>query len=469
MIKVSTQWVSRALSGSMVGGAIDIDKVSTDTRAIESGSLFIALKGANFDAHEFIEQAIEKGAAAVVVDHQMDLNVPQIVVENTTSALGALGAAVKAQLQPKTIAITGSVGKTTVKEMCAAILSRLGNVLATKGNFNNEIGVPLTLLRLDESHDYAVIEQGANHPGEIAYTTGLSKPDVCMINNVAAAHLEGFIDLYGVARAKGEIFTFSPEDSVAVVNCDSEFCDYWLRRLKNRPIRKFAQSKDKQVDVWVENTCMDEFGCATFDLYAINNGVQENVLIQLPVPGQHNIKNALAAASVTLSVGATMTDIALGLREMRPVAGRVNLNKVNDNLTVIDDSYNANLESAKAAVNLLTENAGYKILILGDMGELGPEARIYHEQVGTYAKEQGIDRLFTLGVLSQHASEMFNGNGKHFSSRAQLLEFVYNNVDVAKQKVTVLVKGSRSAKMELVVEALIGHFDNQHHDTLEAS
>lgn len=462
MITVSTQWISRAVSGSMIGGAIDIDKVSTDTRTIEPGALFIALKGANFDGHKFVNLAIEKGAAAVVVDHKMDIQVPQIVVEDTTAALGALGAAIKAQLRPKTIAITGSVGKTTVKEMAAAILSRLGNVLATQGNFNNEIGVPLTLLRLEPQHDYAVIELGANHPGEIAYTTGLTKPDVCMINNVAAAHLEGFVDLYGVARAKGEIFTFSQEDTVAVVNCDSEYCDYWLRRLKDRPVRRFALSSDKQVDVWVDNICMDEYGCATFDLYSKNNGVQENILVQLAVPGKHNIKNALAAASVCLSVGATMTDIALGLRKMKPVNGRVNLIKVQKNLTVIDDTYNANVESAKAAVNLLNENAGMKIMILGDMAELGLDARVYHEEVGNYAKEQGIDRLFTLGVLSQNASEMFNGNGKHFSSRAQLLEYVYANVDISKQKVTILVKGSRSAKMERVVEAIVGHYDDSH-------
>ncbi len=467
MITVSTQWISRVLSASMIGGAVEIDQVSTDTRTIEPGALFIALKGANFDGHKFIDQAIEKGASAVVVDHQMDIKVPQLVVKDTKAALGALGAAIKAQIRPKTIAITGSVGKTTVKEMAAAILSRLGNVLATQGNFNNEIGVPLTLLRLEPQHDYAVIELGANHPGEIAYTTGLTKPDVCIINNVAAAHLEGFIDVYGVARAKGEIFTFSPEEAVAVVNCDSEYSDYWLRRLKDRPVRRFAMHGDKQVDVWVDNICMDEFGCATFDLYANNNGVQENILVQLLVPGKHNIKNALAAASVCLAVGASMTDIALGLREMKPVAGRVNLVKVNKNLTVIDDTYNANVESAKAAVNLLNESLGRKIMILGDMAELGLDARVYHEEVGTYAKEQGIDNLYTLGVLSQNASEMFNGNGKHFSSRAQLLEFIYGNIDADKQKVTILVKGSRSAKMERVVEAIVGHYDNEH-PTMEA-
>jgi UDP-N-acetylmuramoyl-tripeptide--D-alanyl-D-alanine ligase len=472
MIKVSSQWICRALSATMIGGALDIDEVSTDTRTINPGALFIALKGPNFDGHRFAEQAIKSGASAILVDHELDVTVPQIVVIDTTEALGALGAAIKAQLQPKTIAITGSVGKTTVKEMVAAILSRLGNVLATKGNFNNEIGVPLTLLRLEPQHDYAVIELGANHPGEIGYTTGLTKPDVCMINNVAAAHLEGFIDLYGVARAKGEIFTFSQADTIAVVNCDSEYSDYWLRRLKDRPVRKFAMSSnmsaDKQVDVWVDNICMDEYGCATFDLYSKNDGVQENIMVQLVVPGRHNINNALAAASVCMSVGASLTDISLGLRQMKPVTGRVNLIKVSPSLTVIDDTYNANVESAKAAIDLLVDNAGQKVLVLGDMAELGLDARVYHEEVGDYAKAQGIDRLFTLGVLSQNASEMFNGSGKHFSSRKLLLEHLHQTLDAGQQKVTVLVKGSRSAKMELVVEALVAHYTNPPIITQEA-
>ena len=496
MIKVSTQWICKALSAHMVGNALggapsevmEIDKVSTDTRFIEPGALFIALRGPNFDGHRFVEQAIEKGAAAIVVDHQLDVDVPQIVVKDTTLALGALGAAVKAQLQPKTIGITGSVGKTTVKEMTAAIMSRLGNVLATKGNFNNEIGVPLTLLRLEPQHQYAVIELGANHPGEIAHTTTLVKPDVCMINNVAEAHLEGFVDLYGVARAKGEIFTHSPDDSVAVVNLDCNYCDYWLRKLKGRAVKRFAMSGDKDVDVWVDNIRLDEYGCATFDLYQQTGKEQitqeqpskdktpEKIEVQLSVPGMHNVNNALASASVCMSLGATMTDVSEGLREMQPVVGRVNLIKISPQLTVIDDTYNANVESAKAAIDLLVETAGLKVLVLGDMAELGLNARVYHEEVGIYAKELGIDRLFTLGVLSQNASEMFNGDGKHFSARALLLQRLFEVVelhlsqaiDEGTQKITVLVKGSRSAKMELVVKALVDNYDVAQQNPREA-
>ncbi|MFT5163918.1 MAG: UDP-N-acetylmuramoyl-tripeptide--D-alanyl-D-alanine ligase, partial [Alteromonadaceae bacterium] len=338
MITVTTGWISRALSAVLSGADIDISNISTDTRNIRQGDLFVALKGHNFDGHQFVSAAIEKGAVAVIVDHPLDVTIAQILVEDTTRALGALSRAIKAQMSHQTIAITGSVGKTTVKEMVASVLSRRGNVLATKGNFNNEIGVPLTLLRLTPEHDYAVIELGANHPGEIAYSTGLVQPNVTLINNVAAAHLEGFIDLYGVARAKGEIFTNSGDDAIAVVNVDSDYSDYWLSRLKNRLVTRFSMNVNKDATVWVENISLDEYGYATFTLchlggsmairHSLTNGltsgdqttdvkvktVQANsVEVHLAVPGRHNVNNALAAASVCLSCGVELADISLGL------------------------------------------------------------------------------------------------------------------------------------------------------------
>lgn len=469
MIKVTTQWISRVVEGLMIGGSVSIDNVSTDTRTITPGSLFIALRGGNFDGHRFVEQAIEKGAVAVIVDQQLKIKVPQIVVENTTRALGALGAGIKNQLRPKTVAITGSMGKTTVKEMVAAVLSRLGNVLATAGNFNNEIGVPLTLLRLEEQHDFAVMELGANHRGEIAYTTGLTQPDVCMINNIAPAHLEGFGDIDGIARAKAEIFEHSSDECVAVVNCDVSYSKRWLSKMSGREVIKYSIDKSKDVDMWVDNICLDEFGCATFDLCRKSDGINENALVQLNVPGLHNVANALAAACVCVSLGASLLDISLGLVQMQPVKGRVNLLKVNTHLTVIDDTYNANVDSAKAAIDLLKQTAGHTIVVLGDMAELGLNARSYHEEVGVYAKEQGINHLLSLGVLSQNASDGFGDKAKHFSTREQLLSHLYQLINQASQKVTVLVKGSRSAKMELVVSALENHFDMEKHDSREAS
>ena len=469
MIKVTTQWICRVTEGSMVGGSVSIDSVSTDTRTIDTGALFIALRGGNFDGHQFVDQAIEKGAAAVIVDHKLDVDVPQIVVADTTRALGALGAAVKNQINLKTVAITGSMGKTTVKEMVAAVLSRLGDVLATAGNFNNDIGVPLTLLRLDEQHDYAVMELGANHRGEIAYTTGLVQPDVCMINNIAPAHLEGFGDIDGVARAKAEIFEHSSDDCVAVVNCDVTYSKRWLNKMADRKVVKYSIDKTKDVDVWVDNICLDEFGCATFDLCRKANGINENILVQLNVPGQHNVANALAASCVCMSLGASLLDVSLGLAQMQPVKGRVNLIKVNDHLTIIDDTYNASVESVKAGIDLLKQTAGHTIVALGDMAELGLNARSYHEEVGIYAKEQDINHLCSLGVLSQNATEGFGENGKHFSTRAQLMPHLYQLINQASQKVTVLVKGSRSAKMEMVVAALENHYDVEKHNSREAS
>jgi len=448
--------------GELLGADDVINSISTDTRNLHKGDLFVALEGENFDGHKFAAQAVSKGACALIVERQLDIDVPQIIVEDTTRALGELSAAVKAQMQHKTIAITGSVGKTTVKEMVASILSQLGNVLFTQGNFNNQIGVPLTLLRLTPAHDFAVIELGANHPGEIAYTTGLTNPDVTLINNVAAAHLEGFVDLHGVARAKGEIFTHSGENAIAVLNCDSDYTDYWLRRLEQRPVLRFSMDAAKEVDVWVKNIQLDAFGCATFTIYHKQQSSIETVEVTLSSPGRHNVNNALAAAGVCLSVGASLADIASGLSQMKPVNGRVNLIKLSDHLTVIDDTYNANVESAKAAIDLLAVNEGQTILVFGDMAELGQDARVYHETVGQYAKQQKIDHLITLGVLSQNASAVFNGNGLHFSSREQLLQQLANllaDSDQAKQnptkKVTILVKGSRSAKMELVVAGLV--------------
>lgn len=299
-----------------------------------------------------------------------------------------------------------------------------------------------------------------------------------MINNIAPAHLEGFGDIDGVARAKAEIFKHSSDECVAVVNCDVSYSQRWLSKLADRQVIKYSTDKSKDVDVWVDNICLDEFGCATFDLCRKSNGISENILVQLSVPGMHNVANALGAACLCLSLGASLTDISLGLVQMQPVKGRVNLIKVSDHLTVIDDSYNANVESVKAGIDLLKQTAGHTIVVLGDMAELGLNARSYHEEVGVYAKEQGINHLLSLGVLSQNASDGFvqqneqdkqAEKGKHFSTRAQLLPHLYQLINQASQKVTVLVKGSRSAKMELVVSALENHYDVEKHNSREAS
>ncbi|KGK01173.1 UDP-N-acetylmuramoyl-tripeptide--D-alanyl-D-alanine ligase [Thalassotalea sp. ND16A] len=434
-----------------------ITSVCTDSRQLAKDDLFIALKGPNFDGHRFVEQAASIGCTAALVESEQQLSgqrLPQIVVNDCYQAMGKLAAYVKATLNPKTVAITGSSGKTTVKEMVAAILSRLGTVLATKGNFNNEIGVPLTLLRLEPQHEFAVIELGANHIGEIAYTTGLTKPDVAVINNIAAAHLEGFGDMCGVARAKGEIFEGLGPNGVALYNQDTPYAHKWQWRLENKTVRKF--SCENTADVYCTNIRMNGKGCSSFTL----NTDLGNIDIDVPVPGKHNVCNAVAAATIALEFGASLTDIQAGLSGMSPVKGRLNLIHLVNDFTLIDDSYNANVESTKAAVELLASYPGRSILVLGDMAELGEEARAYHQEIGEHALHHQVDNLLTLGVLSQSTSAVFEQDGRHFSSRDLLVEHLANLLKDEQQPITVLVKGSRSARMELVVNDIKGWREN---------
>ncbi|MDX3772549.1 UDP-N-acetylmuramoyl-tripeptide--D-alanyl-D-alanine ligase [Chromatiaceae bacterium AAb-1] len=448
MIRLRCSEIAALLNATFTGQDCDITTVSTDSRTIGEGALFIALKGPNFDGSAFIRDVAGKGAAAVITEQPVALELPQIIVPDSRLALGVLSAEIKKRLALKTVAVTGSAGKTTTKEMIAAILGRTGKVLATAGNFNNDIGVPLTLLRLTEEHHYAVLELGANHPGEIAYTTSLVKPDVAVLLNVAPSHLEGFGDVFGVARAKGEIFSGLSESGVAVIPAGSEYTEYWSRRLQQTQVKTFAIAAP--ADYYADNLVLDTQGCASFELHCAAG----YCFVQLTVPGKHNVANALAAAAAAIACGATLADVQLGLSQMKAVKGRTNIVQLNEQIRLIDDTYNANVESVKAAVDLLAAYSGFRVLILGDMAELGENARLYHEEIGLYAKNAGINLLFTLGVLSQSASDLFNGQGAHFSSRQALLSRLIPLIN-EQQEVTLLVKGSRSAKMELVVQDLL--------------
>lgn len=452
MISLCLADIAQAVDGELIGDNITIDNINTDSRALQSGEMFLALKGPNFDGHRFLNQVIELGCGAVIVDHRCEVNIPQIIVSDTHKALGKIAAYVKDKVGPKTVAITGSSGKTTVKEMVAAILSRLGKVLATQGNFNNDIGVPLTLLRLEEQHDFAVVELGANHMGEIAYTSALVKPDVAIINNIAAAHLEGFGDLCGVARAKGEIFEGLNSDGMAIYNKDCKLANKWQWRLTDKEVRLF--SCYTAADCFCSDFVLDANGCASFKL----NTYKGNAQIKLTVPGKHNVCNAVAAATIALEFGASLDDIRLGLAEMSPVQGRLNLHQLSENFKLIDDTYNANVESIKAATDLLASYSGRRILILGDMGELGTQARSYHQEVGEYAKQCKIDDLLTIGVLSQSTADAFKGH--HFSERTQLMRCLLSLLENEQQPISILVKGSRSARMENVVKDIINWRNN---------
>ncbi len=485
MISIAFSTLARITNGQLIvdetKAQLTIEQLLIDSRAmdknIDKNCAFLALKGANFDGHRFCEQVVSKGCKLLIVDHHLaelaDTDIAQLIVSDTRIALGQIAAYVKEILAPKTVGITGSSGKTTVKEMVAAILSRLGKVLATDGNFNNDIGVPLTLLRLDASHDFAVIEMGANHIGEIAYTTGLTKPDVAVINNIAAAHLEGFGDLCGVARAKGEIFSGLNDDGVALYNQDTKYTSKWQWRLTNKKVRTFScvsSSHENQASCYSEDVSLDSNGCASFTLQTKAGSCR----IRLTIPGKHNVFNAVAAACIALEFGASLEDICLGLAQMQPVKGRLNLYQLEDNKTgcsikLIDDSYNANLESAKAAAQLLSSYPGKQLLILGDMGELGNEARRYHQEVGDFAKALALNTVLSLGVLSQSASDTFilnndnNEKSKHFSQRSELMAHLITMLSQqllqGQQDIAILVKGSRSSHMEYVVKDIMDWFE----------
>ncbi|NOU51837.1 UDP-N-acetylmuramoyl-tripeptide--D-alanyl-D-alanine ligase [Pseudoalteromonas sp. JBTF-M23] len=449
MIKADLAWLAAVLDTPLNGENLAIANVNTDTRTITNNEVFLALRGPNFDGHQFVAQAKEKGAIAAIVDTPVACDITQLVVKDTRLALGKIGKAVIDKVAPKTIAITGSVGKTTVKEMCAAILARKGKVLATKGNFNNDIGVPLTLLRLQEDDEFAVIELGANHIGEIAYTTALTSPDVAVVCNVAPAHIEGFGSIEGVGQAKGEIFSGLKKGGMAVLNCDCEFVGMWQSTLGD--VRTKCFSSNQKLDVWAEDIRLSDTAHASFMLCTRD----EKVPVRLALPGEHNVTNAIIAAALTSELGATLSDIASGLEGMAAVKGRVNLIAANAKLNVIDDTYNANVRSVKAGIDLLMNMPGYRILALGDMGELGEQAREYHQDVGEYAQQRGVDALFSLGVLSRYSSDVFAKPERHFSTREHLLKALQNELKAQDGVCTVLVKGSRSSRMELLVEDLV--------------
>jgi len=464
MIALTLQEVAQATNGQILNATSVtqiITQVSTDSRAIESGDLFIALQGDLFDAHKFLSQAEQKGAAALVIHQQVTSKLPCVLVEDTRIALGLLAAYVRQKITVlKCAAITGSNGKTTTKELLSAILrvhaGDSESVLATAGNFNNDIGLPLTLLRLTEKTRYAVLELGANHQGEIAYTAQLSKPDVALVNNVMPAHLEGFGTLEGVAKAKGEIWQSLSESGVAVVNLDADFHVEYLQQLKilKRHILTFS-CRDINADVFTENIHFNQLGKASFDIIVRNQQTLRRAHIDLNLAGQHNISNALAASAMAIALGCQLAEIKSGLSSVQEVSGRVNSKKINEFVTLIDDTYNANSASVKVAIDLLKKNSGASLLILGDMGELGAYSDQEHSTIGEYAGQQGIQKLITVGKLTTktHQAYMKIGQGEamHFDNKQQANIYLQELLLKQNVKLTILVKGSRSAEMEKIV------------------
>ncbi|MEO8992787.1 MAG: UDP-N-acetylmuramoyl-tripeptide--D-alanyl-D-alanine ligase [Nitrosospira sp.] len=447
-----------ALNGKQSGGDACFTGVSIDSRTVGRGDLFVALIGQNFNGHNFIAAVKDKGAVAAMIDREFEAEarkagIPLILVEDTRLALRQLAAYWRGHFKIPMVAVTGSNGKTTVKEMIASILRRAAGrdgqihdpdtVLATEGNLNNDIGVPLMLLRMCERHDYAVIEMGMNHFGEISYLTGLVKPTVALITNAGAAHVEGLGSLEAVARAKGEIFEGLDQDGIAVINADDPNAPLWRELAGNRRVIDFGLAGKPEVSARYQP---DLFGSSL--VLVLPGGVKE---VQLQVPGAHNVRNALAAAAVAVAMGVGTEAIASGLSGFPGVKGRMQKKHGRHEATLIDDSYNANPESVRAALAVLAKAAGTKILVLGDMGELGGSARDFHERIGTEARMAGIDKLWALGELSVHAANKFGPGGRHFKEIEELLAEVES---LLKPGATLLIKGSRFMQMERVVKSV---------------
>lgn len=450
MMKLTVTQLQQIVNGQSIAISNDqafINSITIDSRKISSGALFIALKGEKFDGHHFVKQSIAEGALLALTEYVIDENIPQIVVENTHQALGQVAAWMRLQSKAKVIALTGSSGKTSVKEMTATILAQCGQTLFTQGNLNNDIGVPLTLCRLTENDKFAVIELGANHIGEIAYTTQIVKPQAALINNIAAAHLEGFGSIEGVARAKGEIFEGLTEDGTAIINLDS-YSPKWLDTVRNFVIYTFSL-QNENADFYAKSIV--QLDGSTFVLHTPNG----EMTIRLPLIGLHNVSNAIAAAALAMSVGANLTQIKAGLEQVTAVKGRLYPIALNAKQLIFDDSYNANVGSMTAAIHVLAQQSGYRVLVVGDMAELGKDAEKCHQQVGEEAKHAQIDCVVSVGSNSELISR-FSGVGHHFKSKSEVCSFLLKLLK-EKQYVTLLVKGSRSAKMEEIIEIIVNN------------
>jgi len=437
------------VDGELRGPDQRFDGVSTDSRTLQRGDLFVALHGPTFDGHDYLQIASERGAAGALVDRPTQANIATVEVDDTLLGLGRLARKWRMRCPALLIAVTGSNGKTTLKEMIAAILSRRGQVLATRGNLNNEIGVPLTLCRLREEA-FAVIEMGASHAGDIDYLTGLARPDIAVLNNAGRAHLEGFGSVEGVARAKAEIINGLGSDGMFVFNADDRFAGLWRelagthRQLTFGVMRKADVSSpagDYRV-VWRQGSFEARFPvmCA-----------QGEAELSLRLAGEHNRMNALAATASSLAAGASLQDAATALATLQPVAGRLCPLAGLNGSRLIDDSYNANPDSVIAALRVLAAAPGRRTLVLGDLAELGSDAQSLHAQLGERATSFGIERLMTVGDLSAHAGSTFSGEHRHFADHQALADALMAG---ASADDSILVKGSRSARMEQVVSAL---------------
>jgi UDP-N-acetylmuramoyl-tripeptide--D-alanyl-D-alanine ligase len=443
-----------ALNARQIPDAADVSffAVSTDTRKLVKGDLYVALRGEHFDGADFIAQAVQSGAVAALVNQDSEIMIqdagcPILLVEDTRLALGQLAAYWRKQFDIPLVAITGSNGKTTVKEMTASILREAAGsddaVLATKGNLNNNIGVPLTLLQLNAQHRYAVIEMGMNHSGEIDYLTRMACPCVALINNASGAHLEGMGSVEAVARAKGEIFEGLPHGGSAIINADDEYAPLWRSLAGAHSLLEFGLNGEADISgLWQPLATGLRLKAKT---------PKGDFTADMQVPGEHNARNALAATAAAIALNLSLENIVAGLEKFGGVAGRLQRKLARHGAVVIDDTYNANPASMHAAIGVLAQTVGHRVLVLGDMGELGDNAAAFHAEIGGAARKSGIEKLYALGELSRQAVREFGSKAQHFECVEDLQSALEKEL---KAGTTVLVKGSRFMKMERVVKYL---------------
>jgi UDP-N-acetylmuramoyl-tripeptide--D-alanyl-D-alanine ligase len=443
---------AQACGGTLAGADAPYTDVVSDSRSLEPGQLFVALRGPTFNGNEFVGAARERGAAGALVEAAQSVALPQIVVGDTQVALARAAASWREGFSGALVGVAGSNGKTTAKEMTAAILSEAGKCLATRGNLNNHIGVPLTLLRLSAAHRYAVVEMGANRAGDVAGLVKIARPTIGVITNAGAEHLEGFGSLEGVARAEGEMVAGLAPAGTAVINADDEFFDLW-RSLTRARVVSFGVRERADFRASDVRTAVGAHGFSTsFTLHAPAGSAD----IRLALGGAHNVANALAAAAAAASAGATLTHIVSGLAAVRAVPGRLQFKQASSGAWLIDDSYNANPSSVRAAIEVLATLSGRRWLVLGNMAELGEHAVGAHADLGEFARQHGVERLYALGALAALAAESFGAGAQAFGDASSLAAALSGALATAGPDVRLLVKGSRVNRLERVVDALTG-------------
>lgn len=443
--------IAAALQGDLIGKDAQFSSVSTDTRSLSEGSLYIALQGERFDGNEFIGQAEEAGAVAAIVSKLVHTSLPILLVEDTRKALADI-ALINRLNSPATVAaLTGSQGKTTVKEMAGAILSQAGPTLITEKNLNNTIGVPLTLLRLKDER-FAVIEMGANGHGEIEFSARAASPNIVLITKASAAHIEGFGSLQGIVEAKGEIIDQVQPNGVVILNADDENIWQWKARAAGKRTVLFGLEQDSKADYFATEIEIAASGRVSFTL----NSPQGSIAVALNLFGKHNIMNALAASAIALEAGAVLADVPKGLASLKPISGRLQQLTGLKGSTILDDTYNASPDSFFSAIDVLMSFDGEKVVIAGDMKELGDESIESHKQVGSYAKKAGVNMLWATGDMSKSTVESFGAGGVHFDNKADLVDACKK---IAENKTVFLIKGSRGAEMDIVVNHLIQEVD----------